>query len=274
VSSRDPAKDYAAYRDIEGPSDAEVAALWAGLNARIDSGDLGPSLADERPARRFSGHLAVGALAAAVVIAVLASLRPEERAAAPPAPISPLNATFDASISRTERPLQPGTASQRLRRSPPTRPSPRAEAPPSPEPSVVAPTEDPHPHPRPRRREPSGRAEQGELRVEPPSFSPIREEVRALEDVRRSLSAGRPAEALVRLQSYDHTFVGGVLGPERDVLEIRALCGAGRNEEAARRVEALRARGDGPAWISTLPTECQKASHANDNLGSPKTTLQ
>jgi hypothetical protein len=77
--------------------------------------------------------------------------------------------------------------------------------------------------------------------------SPAVEEARLVAEVREAVRAGRGTEALALLADLQRRFPGGVLGQEREILEIEALAAAGRRAVASARAEAfLRAHPESP----------------------------
>jgi hypothetical protein len=80
-----------------------------------------------------------------------------------------------------------------------------------------------------------------------PDTGDLTEELRLLEIARRSLRAGDAAGALVDLQRYRASAPRRLLAVEADVLEVEALVGSGRRDEAIPKGRAFLARhGKGP----------------------------
>ncbi|MBI5531390.1 MAG: tetratricopeptide repeat protein [Deltaproteobacteria bacterium] len=67
---------------------------------------------------------------------------------------------------------------------------------------------------------------------EPASSDELGAEVRAIESARRAVEAGRGAEALALLDSYEKRYPGGRFMPEATLLRAQTLVRLGRREEA------------------------------------------
>lgn len=73
----------------------------------------------------------------------------------------------------------------------------------------------------------------------PPSADALAAEVAQLEAVRRAITAGDPDRALTLLRALDERFGPGQLADARQAARVRALCAAGRTQEAEREAASL-----------------------------------
>jgi hypothetical protein len=62
--------------------------------------------------------------------------------------------------------------------------------------------------------------------------SSLAAQIATIDGARAAIAAHEPARALHQLDSYNHDFAGGILGPEATVLRIEALAQLGRRAEA------------------------------------------
>ncbi len=82
----------------------------------------------------------------------------------------------------------------------------------------------------------------------PTPASSIDVELGVIDAARGSLSAGRPAETLARVDGYRSAFSSPQFADEADALEVQALAALGRIDEARSKAEVfLAARGQSPA---------------------------
>jgi hypothetical protein len=81
-------------------------------------------------------------------------------------------------------------------------------------------------------------------------------ELRLLGAARRSLARGQVDAALGALEEHARAFPNGVLAEERAALYVRALCDAGNEPEARRRLAAFREHYPGSVSLPTLRESC------------------
>ncbi len=113
-------------------------------------------------------------------------------------------------------------------------PPAEVEPEPAPEPAIAAPAPAPKTVPAPRA-----------VREAPPPAdrdAALASERAVLEIARTALSRQKPEDALEALTRHARVFPHGQLAEERDALEVQALVGAGRNEEAHRSAARFRQR--------------------------------
>jgi TolA-binding protein len=70
----------------------------------------------------------------------------------------------------------------------------------------------------------------------------LNEEIALLDAARAAVNAGRPTEALERLDDHSRRFPKGSLALEAEVVRVQALAAAGRSEEASRRAKRVLSR--------------------------------
>jgi len=258
---------YAAYRESEAPSEAEIAEVWAGLERRVHAGELGPWLPGERRSRSRWLVATVAAVAVAAGLAVLVAVTPElvgRAFEAPPPSRDADAASFDAPA---ERRTQSATTIEPPRPITRTIVPPRVvvdDAPASYE-SIAEPSATPElsdaPQPpalaRPHRSEPPPPREEEPVATKDTSLD---DELRWLRAARRSLSEQDPAGALASLDEHARHFADGVLAPERRMLEVQALCASGRYELATQTAEASIAQDPHSPWVAKLKRGCTSSA--------------
>lgn len=84
----------------------------------------------------------------------------------------------------------------------------------------------------------------------------LADEVRALGAARASLRAGAPAGALDTLDAYARRHPGGSLRDEADALRVRALCDAGRRDDARAVATSLLTRAPHSPLAPTVRRSC------------------
>lgn len=89
-----------------------------------------------------------------------------------------------------------------------------------------------------------------------PSTSLLETETRLLERARRALRANDPEAALSTLDAYDAEVSGGVLLDEARSTRLRALCAAGRPDEAAALAGRLAQGRAGSRWYDVVAAAC------------------
>ncbi|MEM9454009.1 MAG: hypothetical protein AAGF11_07510 [Myxococcota bacterium] len=271
---------FAAYRDTQGPTAQEQAELWAAVHGRARRGELGPLLDDEaeldRKAPRRRGMLVgigLGVLAAAAAIVVTIAMA-EPRLASPSNEADSHDAAnfevddpplidtarrhvpsrrpaASAAIPTPETETETETKTEPETETEPSSPTP-ASAPmlppaiPEPEASATSPA----PIPRPRRAKQDPGISDDRT---PPS---IEVEVELLQSVKRALASNRPERALALLRDHAQRFADGMLTPERDLLEVRALCAVGRPARAERKAAAALAANPRSPWAPQLRRGC------------------
>lgn len=110
------------------------------------------------------------------------------------------------------------------------------------EPRAQEPTSDPAPAPEPNPSRPGASP-----KVEAPpetSADPLADETRLLSAAQQAIASGQPEQALAQVAEHAERFPRGKLRDLRTVLEVEALCSAGRTDEARRR--ARKALDDEP----------------------------
>lgn len=251
---------YAAYRAHARPSADERAALWASLSHRIAQDDAAGAREQQpaSPVRWPSWRLFVAA-AILLLVGAAAALVDEVRTLdGRTGDRSPYSAGFE-SPGGGDGP-QPSTA-----REPAARPlawtrarpdaaiDPPLPLPPAPE--HIAPVESPSPAPlvpRVRMRAP-------ELPPAPPpaKVPSVTEEASLLQAARTALARREPERALARIRDHARRFTHGALAPERQVLEIRAWCQLGEDEEARRVAAAFVVAFPRPPWAARVHRPCE-----------------
>lgn len=197
----DPAAPRALARLVkgaraDGPTEAELAALTAALQARTAAGPSGAGASPPRARPRWLSR----ALPAAAVVGAAAALlaRVERPATAPRAP----------AVVTAPAPARPAP------------PPPVAPAAPAPTPALAAP---PPTHVAP--------ADAPSATPCDPSAH-----LRAVDTARRSLREGSPAESLALVARDRRACLRGALAEERDRVEIESLLALNRRPEAERRL--------------------------------------
>lgn len=227
------AEDVRAMIDAEPPV-LDVAAGLAALATAIDASPAGvgePGATGSAASGATAGGavaIAAGGVVVAILLAGLAfwALAPEPEAPAPPAPATEPRAADDAPIA------------------------PRVEPEPVEAPVVVAPTAEPpteaepEPAPRPRPR-PSREAREAAAEAPAPSTTQdaLREEMLVTSRARAALGAD-PARALSLAREGQRRFPSGLFAEEREAIEVLALAGLGRADEA---------RGAGQRFLRAHP---------------------
>jgi hypothetical protein len=93
--------------------------------------------------------------------------------------------------------------------------------------------------------------------------APLRRELGTVAGAMAALDAARFSEALETVIRYRETFPTGALITEARVLEVLALCGLGRRDEAQRAAAAIGpAEGNNPA-VRRLSRSCVDAARWN-----------
>lgn len=82
--------------------------------------------------------------------------------------------------------------------------------------------------------------------------SRLTEERVLLDEARAGLLQGAPERALERLDLHRARFADGLLAEERDAMQVEALAGAGRYDEARERANAFRARQPTSLFLPTV----------------------
>ena len=263
---------YAAYRQTQGPTAQEQAELWAAIHGRARRGELGPLLDDEAeleskaPRRRgMIVGIGLGVLAAAAAIVVTIAMA-EPRLASPGSDTD----SHDAANFEVD---DPPTIDRAHRHAPSRRPAASAVIPtpapapaPEPEPSISTPASDPIPTPASAEHEASSPTRAPIPRPRRPKRAPgisddrtppsIEVEVELLQSVKRALASNRPERALALLRDHAERFADGMLTPERDLLEVRALCAVGRPGRAERKAAAALAANPRSPWAPQLRRGC------------------
>ncbi|MDP8999015.1 MAG: hypothetical protein M3O46_02775 [Myxococcota bacterium] len=85
-----------------------------------------------------------------------------------------------------------------------------------------------------------------------PHASRLTEERVLLDEARAGLVQGDPQRALQRLDLHRTRFADGLLAEERDAMQVEALAGAGRYDEARARADAFRARQPTSLFLPTV----------------------
>jgi len=73
-----------------------------------------------------------------------------------------------------------------------------------------------------------------------------------LDEARTALVQGEPARALDRLQKHRRTFLNPMLAEERDAMEVEALAGLGRGDEARSKADAFRRHSPDSLFMPTV----------------------
>ena len=123
-------------------------------------------------------------------------------------------------------------------------PEPVVNTPPPPVVPVTAPVVRPHAAP---------------LRVDSTATAPpdtFEDETQALRDALSGLRGGQPQSALAALDAQDARFPHGVLGEERAVARIEALCALGRTGEASTRASRFLAQHPGSLQAARVRASC------------------
>lgn len=140
-------------------------------------------------------------------------------------------------------------------------PAARSKPAPSPTPEAVAPSPMPSPspdagvEPPPRARPPAPSPARPSASVEP-SPSTLAEETRLLELARASLRRGDSAAALAVLDDYQERFGSGLLADEARSSRLRALCTAGRGDQAHALAERWSPGAERSRWHEVVAAAC------------------
>jgi Tfp pilus assembly protein PilF len=94
----------------------------------------------------------------------------------------------------------------------------------------------------------------------------LREETAQLRQAQQALRGGQAARAMAMLDEQNRLFARGVLGQERMVTRILALCALGRRGEAQRLGAALERSSPRSPHLATLRNSC--ARQEPDQRGS------
>jgi len=271
MSDRELRRSYAAYRETQGPSPVEEVQTWEKITERLSRGDTGPSLqggpVQHDTARRVR-RVWIGMVVAAGLVMTLLLGRGQRFDVDPR---REHRADHDAAnfTTRLERPIEHArieTGASRPRVDPAmSAPVPTVK----PVDPVSTPSTERSEHPsthersaerKTNRRSPSTNRSDV-IEPQPTVLSApasIRLEVKLLEAAKHELAIGQPDRALALLHQHSREFPHGVMGPECDVLEIRALCAMGEERLAEQIAGArLRARPGSP-WASDLRRGCHK----------------
>ena len=163
---------------------------------------------------------------------------------APPNPAATASATADSTRESTVEPAP--TASPLAARAAvlaaPAPEQPAPAPPPAVEPTATA------------KAEPNSAAAPGDEAADT-----LAAETQLLSEAQRALAAGRVGEALARVTEHAEQHPDGKLRDLRSVLEVDALCAAGRVDEAIRRAEAALARKPPKTVARKLAAACSGA---------------
>lgn len=262
--------DYGAYRESEAPSAADIERMWASLERRTEAGELGPWLPDERSARPrvLLGSVLAGIAAAALwaIVAIAPGLS-ERSTKASSGSHPPTAASFDAPADRrshaTDLPAAPprarkaSTVSSALGPDDAAAPLPPTTTPITGEPPLASTPSSP-----PGPASESRRAEVRALRIPAKASQPevalpsLDEEVRLLHAARQRLSVHDARGALEHIEEHAQRFAHGVFTPERQMLEVQALCSAGRPDVARQRADLFIAQNPSSPWVTKLRRGC------------------
>ena len=100
-----------------------------------------------------------------------------------------------------------------------------------------------------------------EPRAVRPETVTVEDELKAIDAARAALSARRPDEALARVQRYRVTFRDPHFVAEADALEVQALAGLGRTEEARVRAERFLRTHPGSPYTQRVRTAARLDAH-------------